>query len=112
MAAYLTSARQVVLKTGYATLTVILIMIIIHLAGAVLFHFLKTRHKFPVQRIYILSSPPTYGPPVNPPKDESDSEDHESGFKSYPSRVQMSPGKAHPKTEALMADFKYSETKV
>ena len=109
---FLVSARNVALKTGYAILSVVLIMIIIHVAGAVLFHYLKTRHKFTVHRIYILNSPPMPQLTLPLKEGESDSDENESGFKTYAARVQVSPGKSNPKTDALMADFKYSETKV
>ena len=108
---YLDAARSLVLKSASAALTVVISMIVIHLAGLLLFHFLKTRHKFPISYVYIISSPPQRIPPIitHP---ESDSEETDNGFKSYSTRVQLAQGNTHPKTEALMSDFKYSETKV
>ncbi len=89
-------------------------MLIVHIVGAVILHFLKTRHKFTVHRVYITSSLPTGGQNIPPPKDGSESDsDNESGFKSYSTRVRMSPEKSYTKTETLLSsDFKYSETKV
>ena len=115
---FLTSAKNITLKTGYAIIAVASLMFLIHISGLTLFHFLKTRHKYPVHRVYVTSSLPVAGScsgPQAPPTKESDSEsdDTESGFKSFSTRVRMSPEKNYSKTETLLStEFKYSETKV
>ena len=93
-------------------------MLLIHLAGVVLFHFLKTRHKFPVRRVYVSSTPPGVPCGVQNPaqgeESEYDSDDHEpargGAYATYatPTRVRSSPQKSN----TLTTDFKYSETKV
>ena len=116
---YVSAARQVILTSGYAILIVVAAMLVIHIGGAVLFHFLKTRHKFPVRRVFISSSPPSAPRGIQNPvhggeESEYDSDDHDGArgghYATYatPTRVRMSP----QKTNTLTTDFKYSETKV
>jgi hypothetical protein len=53
----LSAIRNIFLIFGYAVIIVAAVMLIIHLTGVVLFHYLKTRHKFPVHRTYVTSIP-------------------------------------------------------
>jgi len=130
---YLLALRDLILKWGYAVLTAGLLILIVHLSGCTLMHYLRTRHKFPVSRVYITSCVPCApdkglahrgGGGVNMSKEsESESEDLDhshatlssrgGSYKSYPTRVRLSPEKAHTKADtSLLPDFKYSETKV
>ncbi len=115
----LEAATSMIVKTGYTLLFVLAAMLTIHVFGAVLFHFLRTRRKFPVHRVYISSAPPG-GPggvtlhPQNHPRHPKDSDDTDSddndGFKTYTSGRQ---GVRHPAgapDQTLL--HQYSETKV
>ena len=135
----LDAATSMVVKTGYALLCVIVIMLLVHVLGAVLFHFLRTRHMFPVHRVFISTTPPVggAGPGAHghhhhhgggqahhphPPKDSDsdESEDDNDGFKTYTS--QRGAGTlSHPSHQGLPPpaetllpghEFQYSETKV
>ena len=106
---FVTAARNVVLKAGYTVLATCAAMLIFHVAGSVLFHFLKTRHKFPVRWVFVTSIPPVRGELQRAPED-SDYDEDESGFKSL--HVRLSPKKPYTRPETIVADFKYSETKV
>ncbi len=86
-------------------------MLIIHLTGVVLFHYLKTRHKFPVHRTYVTSLSDVAIETQKQTQDGSDNEsddDDESEMKTYSQHVTESPDKL----KSLLANFKYSETKV
>jgi hypothetical protein len=110
----LASARNLFLKSGYAVIIVVAIMLIIHLTGVVLFHYLKTRHKFPVHRTYVTSLPDVAIETHKHTQDGSDNEsdedeDDESEMKTYSQHVTT---ESPDKLKSLLANFKYSETKV
>ena len=109
---YLGAVRHVTLWLAYAVLVTVATMFSIHLCGAVVFHYLKSKHKFPVRTVIVSSSPPGIADNLPPPPDESDYEtddDQDGGFRTYPSS-----GSHHhaDKSNTLLTDFKYSETKV
>ncbi len=91
-------------------------MLLVHFIGVVLFHFLRTRHKFPVHRSYVTSFPnviaieTTKSPQEgeSEEEDEEDEEDHNE-LKTYQTRVSSN---SPEKLKGLLANFKYSETKV
>ena len=111
---YLGAVRHVTLWLAYAVVITAATMFTIHICGAVLFHYLKCKHKFPVRTVIISNSPPGIlgGPNLPPPPDESDYEtddDQDGGFRTYPTNR----GHHHAdKSNTLLTDFKYSETKV
>ena len=112
---FISAGRNVIVQSGYAMLAILTAIVIIHICGSILFFFLKTRYKFPVHRIYISSCPPQGGALLRslPPVSDSEDEDHESGFKRYPTRVHAgSQDQEYARTDTLLTDFKYSETKV
>ena len=87
-------------------------MLLVHFIGIVLFHFLRTRHKFPVHRTYVTSFPDviaieTTKSPQDGESEEDEEEDNE--LKTYRTRVSSS---SPEKLKGLLANFKYSETKV
>ena len=91
------------------------LLLIIHVSGQVIFHYLKTRHKFPVHRVYVTSLPDialeTTTRPVTATSDiesEQDEEEDEEDSKAYSNDVPESP----EKLKGLLSSFKYSETKV
>ena len=113
---YLISARRIIVYSGYGIVAVLVTIAVINIAGILIFFFLKTRCKFPVHRIYISSCPPRGGVTMRShvaAMTDSEDEDHESGFKRYPTRVHVaSQDQDYARTDTLLTDFKYSETKV
>ena len=113
----LEAATSMVVKMGYALLCLVVIMLIVHVIGAVLFHFLRTRHKFPVHRVFISTQPPCgalHTQNLPPPKDSDTDSDDNDGFKTYTSqRGTLTRHQGAPPAETLpQGDFQYSETKV
>ena len=89
-------------------------MLLVHFIGVVLFHFLRTRHKFPVHRTYVTSFPnviaiETTKAPQEGESEEEDEEEEDNELKTYQTRVSSS---SPEKLKGLLANFKYSETKV
>ena len=113
----LEAATSMVVKTGYALLCLVVTMLIVHVVGAVLFHFLRTRHKFPVHRVFISTQPPCgahHTQNLPPPKDSDTDSDDNDGFKTYTSQRGTLPRHqgAPPAETLLQGEFQYSETKV
>ena len=54
---YLSAARGLIVKSAYAILCTVSVMLSCHTAGIILFHYLKTRRKFAVHRTYVTSIP-------------------------------------------------------
>ena len=54
---YLASTHDIIVKASYVIIIILAITLVIHVLGIVIFKFLKTRHKFPVNRIYVTKSP-------------------------------------------------------
>ena len=113
----LSAIRSIFLKSGYAVIIIAATMLIVHIAGVVLFHFLKTRHKFPVHRTYVTSIPDVAVEisnkrtqeiaVVNESEEEGEEEDEEEAeMKTYTQTATESPDKM----KSLL--LKYSETKV
>ena len=53
---YLASTHDIIIKASYVIVIVLAVTLLIHVTGVVIFKFLKTRHKFPVNRIYVTKS--------------------------------------------------------
>ena len=98
-------------------MVVVITIITTNILGVLLFFFLKTRYKFPVYRVFISSFPPRGGGlslRSQTAITDSEDDDHESGFRRYPAahvNETLHDGDSS-KTDTLMTDFKYSETKV
>ena len=114
-APYLSSARAIFLKFSYMVILLLALLLIIHVTGQVVFHYLKTRHKFPVHRVFVTSLPDvaleTTNRPVTTTSDiesEPEEEEDEEDLKAYSNDVPESP----EKLKGLLSSFKYSETKV
>ena len=89
-------------------------MLLVHFIGVVLLHFLRTRHKFPVHRTYVTSFPnviaiETTKAPQEWESEEDEEEEEDNELKTYQTRVSSS---SPEKLKGLLANFKYSETKV
>ena len=106
---FTTAAQNVVLKTLYVVMVIIICMYLLHLAGFIVFHFLKTRHKFPVHRVYLSVLPPSDCELRLPTETDSD----EAGFLGDdPNKLPRKKG-SHKSPETLAsAGSGYSETKV
>lgn len=112
-APYLSSARAIFLKFSYLVVLVLALLLIIHVASHVIFHYLKTRHKFPVHRVFLTSQVAVETPRPSTATSDQDSEVDEdeedlSQLKAYSNDVPESPDKL----QGLLSSFKYSETKV
>lgn len=108
---YLSAARGIFVKSAYAILCTVSVMLSCHGAGIILFHFLRTRRRFPVHRTYVTSIPLVTITQVKAPQEvsENESEDEEENeLKTYATNIPTSP----EKLKGLLANFKYSETKV
>ena len=118
-APYLSSARAIFLKFSYLVILALVLLLVIHVSGQVIFHYLKTRHEFPVHRVYVTSLPDVAMETTTRPvmatsdieseqdEDEEEEEDEED-LKAYSNDVPESP----EKLKGLLSSFKYSETKV
>ena len=110
----LDALRSLILKSGYAILVITAIMLLVHFIGVVLLHFLRTRHKFPVHKTYVTSFPnviaiETTKAPQEGESEEDEEEEEDNELKTYQTRVSSS---SPEKLKGLLANFKYSETKV
>ena len=125
---YMVSLRRVSHLLTYTLFVALCAVLVIHICGVVIFHFLKSSHRFTVRRVFMTSElpPPTHQAagegdfPPPPPTEESDYESEcedtpNSKVWSYslPRQTQYNVNKAKPEgTGTLKNDFKYSETKV
>ena len=111
---YMSAARNLVLKTLYTVLICIFTMFILHITGHIVFHFLKTRHKFPVRRIYLSRLPPR----DYEAKLAADSDSEEAGFEGGDNHVSPSRTQRAKKSSKTLSPSPssgaavYSETKV
>ena len=120
---YLASAHSLFLKSSYVVILVLTVMLLCHVLGRVIFHFLKTRHKFPVHNICVTShhdvaiEAMTYNPGVCNTETDDDGNDEDDdelkniklhNYRKYPINSMESP----ERRKGLLSNFRYSETKV
>ncbi len=110
----LDALRSLILKSGYTLLVICTVIVLAHALAVVIFHFLRTRHKFPVHRTYVTSFPnviaiETTTKTAQDCESEEDGEEEEDEMKTFQTRVMSS---SPEKLKGLLANFKYSETKV
>ena len=138
---FLLAARNIFLKSGYTLLSVVGVVLIVHVAGLMIFHYFRTRHVFPVRCTYVAPSTKpspststpvcntTAAPSISTPLNQNDTEEDddvievsdvnvydedESELKTYitASAVESACSTPLSKTNSIAGSFKYSETKV
>ena len=110
---FLTAAQNVVLKSGYVIICVVTAIFLLHVFGAVIFQYLKTRHKFNMRHICLSNNAPEALLSKDIGDYSRDSFDPDQpDYRGYATHVKLSPKKPLTQAETLLVDFRYSETKV
>ena len=117
---YLDSFHALFLKSSYVIILILALMLLCHVTGRVIFHFLKTRHKFPVHNICVTSHHDVAMDAMNchvgicNTETDEENEDEElkniklQNYRKYPINSTESP----ERRKGLLSNFRYSETKV